>query len=65
MNKKKGVIIVAFIFLILIILFKINININYLLINTLPFATKFLLPWIFLYWFIKFVNVLEKQIKIK
>lgn len=60
--NKKGVIIGAFIFLILIVLFYWrHISIYNLLINTTDFATKFLLPWFFLYWFIKLVNVLEKQ----
>ncbi|MET3322360.1 UNVERIFIED_ORG: hypothetical protein ABIC97_005496 [Peribacillus simplex] len=37
-----------------------NINSSYLIPNVIEWATKFILPWIVLYWFIRLIRNLEK-----
>jgi len=38
-----------------------SINTTYLIPNLIEWATKFILPWILLYWIIRLVKGLEKN----
>jgi|GEM_PF-1084901 len=38
-----------------------RINISYLVPRLIEWATKFILPWIVLYWFIRLIKCLEKR----
>lgn len=58
----KNMIVAITIFLvILIILPFFDVNAHYLLTNTVEWFTKFVLPWIMLYWIIRLVKILEIQ----
>lgn len=37
-----------------------NINASYIIPNIVEWSTKFILPWIFLYWFIRLVKTKER-----
>lgn len=39
----------------------ININVSAVIPNAIEWATKFILPWILLYWIIRFVKSVEKN----
>jgi len=45
-----------------IFVFVVNlIDNDNIVIRSLQFATHYILPWIFLFWFIKFVNAFEEK----
>ena len=39
----------------------IGINSSYIIPNVIEWATKFILPWIVLYWIIRLIKNLEKK----
>lgn len=53
-------------FLVLIVFFVvgnwININSFFILNNVITWSTKFILPWLFLYWFIRLTKIIENKI---
>lgn len=57
---KKIVIGIVFLLGLWLILDLVNINASYVIPNLVEWSTKFILPWIFLYWFIRFVKTKEK-----
>ncbi|MEY9869360.1 hypothetical protein ABIE66_004739 [Peribacillus sp. B2I2] len=56
-NLIIGIIVLLVLWLILPLF---NINSSYLIPNVIEWATKFILPWIVLYWIIRFTKNLEK-----
>ncbi|MFD4820534.1 hypothetical protein [Peribacillus butanolivorans] len=56
-NLIIGIIVLLVIWLILPLF---NINSSYLIPNVIEWATKFILPWIVLYWIIRLIKNLEK-----
>ncbi len=56
-NLIIGIIVLVVLWLILPLF---NINSSYLIPNVIEWATKFILPWIVLYWFIRLIRNLEK-----
>ena len=48
-------------FVLWLILPFIGINTSYVIPNLIEWATKFILPWIILYWIIRLVKCLEKS----
>ncbi|MET3321359.1 UNVERIFIED_ORG: hypothetical protein ABIC97_004462 [Peribacillus simplex] len=56
-NLIIGIIVLLVLWLILPLF---NINSSYLIPNVIEWATKFILPWIVLYWFIRLIRNLEK-----
>ncbi|MYL33607.1 hypothetical protein GLW08_12310 [Pontibacillus yanchengensis] len=60
---KKITIGIFILIVISIILEVIGVNISVLLPIMIQWATKFVLPWIFLYWFVRFVRAKEVDSK--
>ncbi|MFB5937210.1 hypothetical protein ACE8FZ_28885 [Peribacillus frigoritolerans] len=56
-NLIIGIIVLLVLWLILPLF---NINPSYLIPNVIEWATKFILPWIVLYWIIRLIKNLEK-----
>ena len=56
-NLIIGIIVLLVLWLILPLF---NINSSYLIPNVIEWATKFILPWIVLYWIIRLIKNLEK-----
>ncbi|MDQ0884808.1 hypothetical protein ABIE66_004817 [Peribacillus sp. B2I2] len=56
-NLIIGIIVLLVLWLILPLF---NINSSYLIPNVIEWATKFILPWIVLYWIIRLTKNLEK-----
>ena len=54
-------IIVLVLFALWLLLPLIGINSSNLISHTIEWATTFILPWIFLYWIVKFIKKLEKN----
>ena len=60
--KMKNLIIgIIVLFVLSLILPFIGINTSYVIPNLIEWATKFILPWILLYWIIRLVKSLEKN----
>ncbi|WP_342604180.1 hypothetical protein [Peribacillus sp. FSL E2-0159] len=57
-NLIIGIIVLLVLWLLILPLF--NINSSYLIPNVIEWATKFILPWIVLYWIIRLIKNLEK-----
>ncbi|MFE4430397.1 hypothetical protein ACFRH9_25745 [Peribacillus butanolivorans] len=57
---KKLIIGIIVLLVLWLILPLFNINSTYLIPNVIEWATKFILPWIVLYWFIRLIRNLEK-----
>lgn len=61
-DMKKNIIIGVGILLALwLILGLVGINSSYVIPNVIEWTTKFILPWIFLYWLIRLTKSLEKH----
>ncbi|KMY44844.1 hypothetical protein AC622_11960 [Bacillus sp. FJAT-27916] len=59
---KKVIIGIISLFALLVVLsLFFNINISYLLPNGIEWSTKFILPWIILYWVIRLVQMLKHK----
>ncbi|MGE7921261.1 hypothetical protein ACQKM9_20320 [Viridibacillus sp. NPDC093762] len=58
---KNLIICIIVLFALWLILPFIGINTSYVIPNLIEWATKFILPWILLYWIIRLVNGLEKN----
>ncbi len=59
---KKIIIGTIVLFALLVLLsFFFNINILYLFPNVIEWSTKFILPWIILYWVIKLAQISENK----
>ncbi|USK80086.1 hypothetical protein LHV56_25485 [Peribacillus frigoritolerans] len=56
-NLIIGIIVLLVLWLILPLF---NINSSYLIPNVIEWVTKFILPWIVLYWIIRLIKNLEK-----
>ncbi len=57
---KKIIIGIAVLFGLWLILDLANINTSYVIPTLIEWSTKFILPWIFLYWFVRLVKTREK-----
>jgi len=57
---KKLIIGIIVLFALWLILPFIGIDTSYVIPNVIEWATKFILPWIILYWIIRLVKRLEK-----
>lgn len=58
---KKVIIGIVVLFALWILLPLMGINSSILIPNVIEWATKFILPWILLYWIIRFIKKLEKN----
>ncbi len=59
---KKLIIGTIVLFALLVLLsFFLQISISYLIPNVIEWVTKFILPWIILYWFIRLVQIFENK----
>ncbi|WP_010530585.1 hypothetical protein [Lentibacillus jeotgali] len=52
---------IALILLLWFVLDFMNVNISYVVPNLIEWATKFILPWIGLYWLIRLIKIFEKK----
>ncbi|MFD2926281.1 hypothetical protein [Halobacillus naozhouensis] len=52
---------IALILLLWFVLDFIGVNISYVVPNLMEWATKFILPWIVLYWLIRLIKSFEKK----
>ncbi|RCW62148.1 hypothetical protein DFR57_1323 [Saliterribacillus persicus] len=57
---KKIIIGIAILLGLWLILNLANINTSYVIPTLIEWSTKFILPWIFLYWFVRLVKTREK-----
>ncbi|WP_232824189.1 hypothetical protein [Paraliobacillus zengyii] len=57
---KKIIIGIAILLGIWLILGFSSINYSYIIVSLIEWSTKFIFPWIFLYWFIRLVKTKEK-----
>jgi len=63
-DKKSILYIITDILLLLLLWFVLDfvgVNITYVVPILIEWATKFILPWILLYWFIRLIKSLEKK----
>ena len=59
---KKVIIGIISLFALLVVLsLFFNINVSYLFPNVIEWSTKFILPWIILYWVIRLVQMLKHK----
>lgn len=58
---KKLIIAILVLFALSLILPSFGVNTSFIISNLIEWSTKFILPWIILYWIIRLVRVLERS----